>query len=852
MSRMNKSTQRFSHQRHLAIQSLEKRVVLAASVLQSAPVAAQIGVYPDATPDSNSTERGRSISALESSSQRLSRDQVNQYLQVETLAEGEQVAPVPKSGYELNWFDDFSGSSLDASKWNAIDTNITTNYSLQDYRPSQVSVSNGNLVITSENTPSRGLPYLSGQVTSTALQKYGRFEVRAKLPTSRGMWPAIWLLPDTPNWPSQGEIDIMENRGDQPTLTSSAFHWGTNPPYRHEFVYNEQQAVSNGQFQNYHDSFHDYAVEWDPDQIRFYVDDVHHFTVYDQDTGGFLSSNVGEMRLVINTAIGGAFLDNPDASTQWDQAFEIDHVYAFTKSQSPRVLTFENGGFDQNAGSVSGWTTFGNPTNNVSTAQPFAGAESEALKLYGQFNGQENYSGVQQGITVTGGDIVTAGADAYVSSLDSIAGTGNRVVMNIDYFSEQHGLFGSPTYLGSESILLADGGSDQDVWLSGTISSTVPTNAVEARLAFVFVQRGEASGSVFVDNAQLQVLPTMDYGDAPSTYPVTQALNGAAHTAIGPRLGAMRDAEDDGQSSPLGDGDGSDEDGVMFGTISSGNSLAAVNIDLQNAPEARIDAWLDFDGDGVWQDDEKILDSVLVTNVPGYETLNFAIHADAVPGETFARVRISSVGGLSVTGDASDGEVEDYRVSIVAPPAIAAITINDDDRQRSSLRSVEITFDHLVDIDINDTGEDPFELINVDSGQSVSTLSTIDHSSGTTVVNLTFAENGSTTTRSGSLKDGDYQLKINASLFTYLGVELDGTGNGLAGGDRYVTAADGLFRKYGDQDGNGSVDLTDFAAFRSVFGLASEELSFVEGLDADGDGRIGLTDFAAFRGNFGR
>ena len=95
-------------------------------------------------------------------------------------------------------------------------------------------------------------------------------------------------------------------------------------------------------------------------------------------------------------------------------------------------------------------------------------------------------------------------------------------------------------------------------------------------------------------------------------------------------------------------------------------------------------------------------------------------------------------------------------------------------------------------------------------------------------------------------------MTINPQWVTYLGIQLDGDDDGVAGGEYSLEAIDGLFRKYGDDDGDGSVGLTDFASFRSTFGASSGDSSFREGLDADGNGRIGLTDFAAFRGNFGR
>jgi beta-glucanase (GH16 family) len=414
--------------------------------------------------------------------------------------------PPARSGYDVAWFDNFSTNSLDTSKWTAANTNSPTNNSLQDYLPQQVSVSGGNLVIKSENIPSRGLPYRSGLVTSTVAQKHGRWDVRAQLPTSKGMWPAIWLLSDSP-WPSGGEIDIMENRGNEPTITSSAFHYGTNPPFSHQFRSSQQTSVHDSSNMNYHNGFHTYSVEWDPKQIRFYVDDVHHWTVRDSEVGGFLSNHVTSMRLIINTAVGGSFLENPDGSTVWPQQFKIDHVHAYTLSSTPRVLTFENGGFEDNGGSLAGWSKFGNTINNVSSGHERVENGAEALKLFGQFDGQTNYSGVEQGITVKAGDQLSASADAFVASIDSIAGSNNSVLLKIDYYREQYGQFGSNEYISSESIVLANANSLNDVWLNGRFTSTAPAGAVEARLALVFIHQNNAGGAVYVDNVQFGIVP---------------------------------------------------------------------------------------------------------------------------------------------------------------------------------------------------------------------------------------------------------------------------------------------------------------------------------------------------------
>jgi beta-glucanase (GH16 family) len=426
--------------------------------------------------------------------------------------------PPARSGYDVAWYDEFDGNSLDSALWTVANTNVTTNFSLQDYLPSQVSVSGGSLRILSENIPSRGRAYRSGLVTSTALQKEGRWDVRAKLPATKGMWPAIWLLSDTATapWPSQGEIDIMENRGDEPNETSAAFHYGENGNgvYRHEFVYRGQTSVHDGTLQNYHNGFHVYSVEWDSDQLRFYVDDVHHWTVRDHNVENFISTEAGAMRLILNTAIGGLFLDNPDGSTVWPQVFEIDYVHAYTKSASGTTLTFENGGFEDNGGSLAGWSKFGDSINNVSSGNERVGNGAEALKLYGQFNGGDNYSGVTQGITVVAGDELTATASAFVAANDSIAGSSNFVALVIDYFSEQHGEFGSPQYLGADSVTLANGNSVNNQWLTQQLNSTAPAGAVEARVGIVYGQSNNAGGAVYVDDVNFSIdAPPVLLGD---------------------------------------------------------------------------------------------------------------------------------------------------------------------------------------------------------------------------------------------------------------------------------------------------------------------------------------------------
>ena len=177
-----------------------------------------------------------------------------------------------------------------------------------------------------------------------------------------------------------------------------------------------------------------------------------------------------------------------------------------------------------------------------------------------------------------------------------------------------------------------------------------------------------------VDALEDRVLLAADFGDAPAPYPVAAANDGAQHEVSGPTLGLTVDSEADGANSSLATGDGADEDGVVFGAVNAGRTDASVVVKVRNASlGGRVDAWVDFNGNGSWSDPgEQIVTSAAVTNNTD-KRFTFSVPADAVPGTSYARVRISTAGGLAPTGAAADGEVEDHKVSIgLAAPALTA------------------------------------------------------------------------------------------------------------------------------------------------------------------------------------
>lgn len=161
---------------------------------------------------------------------------------------------------------------------------------------------------------------------------------------------------------------------------------------------------------------------------------------------------------------------------------------------------FDDGGFQAGGGSLDAWTTFGNSIGNVLVQSEAVLAGDKSLKLYGQFSGEPNTSGVSQGITVEQGDELTASLSALVRSADSIAGTANVAEMKIEFYNEHGGAFGSASFLGEEKLLVADGATPNDQWLNRQLIGVAPAGAVEARLVLQFTQGAGGGGAVHIDS----------------------------------------------------------------------------------------------------------------------------------------------------------------------------------------------------------------------------------------------------------------------------------------------------------------------------------------------------------------
>ncbi len=216
-------------------------------------------------------------------------------------------------------------------------------------------------------------------------------------------------------------------------------------------------------------------------------------------------------------------------------------------------------------------------------------------------------------------------------------------------------------------------------------------------------------------------------------------------------------------------------------------------------------------------------------------------------GVAIVGVDIDREGNQRPQGTAHD--IGAYEKPSVQPAVVDEVIINQGDVQRSSVDEITIVFNQIVQLVLSNGS--PFTIMNKTTGETVATESQIEQIDGKTVVTLTFLP-GSSVTATGSLADGQYELSIDASAVSSDGVALDGTGNGDIGQDFVFgdDQADQFFRKYGDVDGSGRVDLFDFAQFRQAYAATEQESRYRSEFDSNGDGIIDLFDFAVFRSNF--
>jgi beta-glucanase (GH16 family) len=255
-------------------------------------------------------------------------------------------APTPAAtpAWTLSWSDEFdgpSGASVDPAKWTYdLGGGGFGNEELETYtdRPRNAHLSgDGSLVIEALRERHTGPDGIAREFTSARLktqglfaQTYGRFEARMKLPEGRGLWPAFWMLGadiTSAGWPASGEIDIMENVGHEPGIVHGTLH---GPGYSGAGGLGASFSLPPGQ--RFADAFHVFAVEWEANVLRFYVD----AQLYETRTPADLPAGRRwafdhPFFLLVNVAVGGSWPGPPDATTVFPQQLLVDYVRVYKR-----------------------------------------------------------------------------------------------------------------------------------------------------------------------------------------------------------------------------------------------------------------------------------------------------------------------------------------------------------------------------------------------------------------------------------------------------------------------------------------------------------------------------------------
>jgi beta-glucanase (GH16 family) len=239
-----------------------------------------------------------------------------------------------RPGWTLIWQDEFEGSELDPEKWVAeIGGHGWGNNEYQFYtdRPENVRLENGNLVIEARKEFFIRRQYTSGRIKTQGLLSftYGRVEARMKLPYGQGIWPAFWILGnniDEVPWPLSGEIDIMEHVGKEPRRIYGTVH---GPGYSGSGGIGHFTTLPENSLQQ---EFHTFAIEWDPGEIRWFVDDEQFFKLTSEQVNNEWVYD-HPFFILINLAVGGYWPGYPDESTVFPQFLTVDYVRVYQRTE---------------------------------------------------------------------------------------------------------------------------------------------------------------------------------------------------------------------------------------------------------------------------------------------------------------------------------------------------------------------------------------------------------------------------------------------------------------------------------------------------------------------------------------
>ena len=241
------------------------------------------------------------------------------------------------AGWTLVWADEFGRDGLpDPARWTQeAGGHGWGNRELQFYtrgRRENARVEAGRLIVEARRDGHEGHEYTSARLNSVAAWRHGRVEVRAKLPSGRGTWPAIWMLNEAllqggASWPDSGEIDIMEHVGHNPDVVHASIH---TKAFNHRAG---TQKTATTEVPGARDGFHAYALEWTETTIRAFVDGKEYFR-FDKPPGASVAEWPFDepFRLLLNLAVGGTWGGAQGVDeTIWPQRLEVDYVRVYER-----------------------------------------------------------------------------------------------------------------------------------------------------------------------------------------------------------------------------------------------------------------------------------------------------------------------------------------------------------------------------------------------------------------------------------------------------------------------------------------------------------------------------------------
>ena len=242
-------------------------------------------------------------------------------------------APGSYTGYNLVWSDEFNGNSLSQDFWSAESGDGCPalcnwgNNELQYYTPppNNLFFQDGKMIIEAKAENFGGKNYTSSRIKTQGKKtfQFGRIDIRAILPKGKGIWPALWLMPQDNvygTWPKSGEIDMMENVGSEPSKVLGTLHYGPGPG---STMISRNYTLPASTF---NDQFHVFSLEWKQDQIKWYVDDILYSTINKADLGSNNYPFNEKFYFIINLAVGGNLPGAPDATTVFPQWFILDYI----------------------------------------------------------------------------------------------------------------------------------------------------------------------------------------------------------------------------------------------------------------------------------------------------------------------------------------------------------------------------------------------------------------------------------------------------------------------------------------------------------------------------------------------